>query len=200
MMIGALGALVLTCGLSRQLAAQSGGAHRATFPKACYFFTPRKEDVSQKRADERELPDERAYDATVTEVYRQWCTASPSSPDKRKAAVVEMVKRWKAVWERDDPYDAAFHETAAFDLLALLGITYELPSSMAGDPRLIQEWTEDCQYTCFTIWGDPTKPADQKGILMLLQLRNDLTDHLKKEPATEPIFDMLWNAQFTLEH
>ncbi len=199
MAVGIFGILLSCCGLSwRSAAAQSSNAPRTSFPKACYFFAPQKEDESEKRNREQQPAEERAYDASVAQVYRLWCTPNHGTIDERKAAVNEMVKRWKAVWERDDPYDAAFHETAAFDLLALLGITHELPPAMANDPQFVKKWIADCSYTCFHIGGDPGDQADDQYILMQLQLRNDVLDHLKKEPSSEPVLEMLLDAKFTL--
>ena len=197
--VGFLGILLPFCGQSwRSALAQSNSTHGAALPKACYFFAPQKEDESQKRARKRELAEERAYAASVDEVYRLWCTSIHSSSEQREAAVDTMVKRWKAVWERDDPFNTEFHETSAIDLLNLMGLTHELPAQMVSDSGLTKKWVEACSESCFTIWSVPENSAEEHGVAMLLWLRNDVLDHLKKEPASEPVIKMLDEAQFRL--
>ena len=69
---------------------------------------------------------------------------------------------------------------------------------MADDPKFTQMWIEACNNTCFTIGSDLTKPAGQHYTIMQLRLRNDVLDNLKKEPASEPIVQMLQDARFRL--
>jgi len=194
-----LGILLSLFGLQLgQVVGQVPKAQGLAFPKACYFFPEQKEDESEKRARSQELADERAYDASVAEVRRLWCTPSHSSPAERKAAVDNTVSRWKVVWDRDDPFNAEFHETAAFDLLALMGLTHEMPAQMVKDPGFTKEWAEVCAENCFTIWGVPENSTEEHGLAMELCLRNDLLDHLKHEPASEPVIKMLEEAQYRL--
>ena len=198
MMIGMLGVVAFACGLSRQLAAQNNSTQRATFPKACFFFMPQKENESEKRQQIRELDDERVYDASFAEVYRLWCTPAHSSLSARMAAAEEMLKRWKAVWERDDSFNVEFHEISAIDLLYLLGLTHELPRQMASDSNFTKEWVEACTENCFTIWSVPGNSTQEHGLAMQLWLRNDVLDNLKREPTSEPVIKMLEEAQFRL--
>jgi hypothetical protein len=198
MMIGVLGIVAVACGLSRQLAAQGNSGTRKSFPKACYFFVPQKEDKTEKRAQARDLDDERAYDASFAEVYRLWCTPVHSSPSTRMAAVDKMVKKWKTVWERDDPFNAEFHETSAVDLLYLLGLTHQLPAQMVSDPQLTREWVEACADSCFTIWEVPENRKQEHTLAMELWLRNDVLDNLKQESASEPVIKMLQEAHYRL--
>jgi hypothetical protein len=69
---------------------------------------------------------------------------------------------------------------------------------MRDDPEYVSTWIDRCKDSCSTIFGDPANPKDQKGILLQLWLRNDLLDHLKEEPAAEPVKDMLEHAVFRL--
>ena len=198
-MAGFFGIVLSTCALPLHLVhAQNSSSPRAAFPKACYFFVPQKEAGSQRRAHEQQREEERAYDASVATVYRLWCTANRASISERQAAADEMVKRWKAVWERDDPFNVEFHETTPIDLLHLMGLTHKLPAQMVGDAAFTKEWVEACSGNCFTIWGVPENSAEDHGVAMLLWLRNDVLDHLKKEPASEPVIEMLEEAQFRL--
>ena len=79
-----------------------------------------------------------------------------------------------------------FTRMARLTYLSLSGITHQLPAKMVNDPQFLKNWIADCSYSCFHIGGDPADPADARFILMQLQLRNDVLDHLKKEPASEP--------------
>ena len=191
-MIAVLAALSMSFGLPRHsVFAQSCDAAHSAFSKARFFFAP-------QRIGSEESAEERAYSISISEVYRLWCTPNRSNPDQRMAAVDTMVKRWKAVWYRDDPYDAAFHETSASDLLELIGLTHELPAQMVSDPAFTKDWVKACADTCFTIWGVPADPAEEHGLAMRLWLRNDLLDNLKREPASKPVIKMLVEARYRL--
>jgi len=67
-----------------------------------------------------------------------------------------------------------------------MGITHQMPAPLVNDPKLTEMWIEACKETCFTIWGVPDAPGEHR-IAMYLRLRNDLLDHLKREPASEPV-------------
>ena len=164
-------------------------------PMACFFL----EGSDHGRYSEPNGPkEERDYDSSVAAVYRLWCTADKGDIEARTRAANLMVARWRAVWERGTPFNAAFHEEGAFDLLVLLGITQQMPEVMARDPKFLHAWLADCSYTCFHLGGDPADPAQGKSILMQLRLRNDVLDNLKEEPAAEPVIKMLADAKFTL--
>jgi hypothetical protein len=109
-----------------------------------------------------------------------------------------MASAWKIAWDEKEPYDVEFHEGGGLDLLALLGVTHHLPGPMAADPKFTQMWIEECRDICFTINSDLEHPAGQRFVIMQLQLRNDVFDHLKKEPASEPVLEMLWDARYRL--
>ena len=109
-----------------------------------------------------------------------------------------MVSAWKRLWDRDTPYNAAFHERGQFDLLALLGVTHEIPALMRSDPKFLSAWIEGCSNVCFDLSSDLNSPASGRYTLMQLWLRNDVLDNLKKEPAAEPVLKMLTDAKFTL--
>jgi len=109
-----------------------------------------------------------------------------------------MAANWKLLWDEDEPFNAEFHETAASDLLVLLGITHHLPAPMLADPKFIETWVEECKNTCFTIWGDPANPRDQRAILMQLRLHNDVLHDLRQEQAPGLVIHMLEDAQFRL--
>jgi hypothetical protein len=110
-----------------------------------------------------------------------------------------MAASWKLLWDdAEENYDAVFFEDGPIDLLALMGITQELPAPMVDGPKFTKVWIEACNNTCFTINSDLTKPAGQRYIIMQLRLRNDVLGNLKKEPASEPIVQMLQNARFRL--
>lgn len=179
------------CGLRCcSVLAQSRGAVHSAFPKACFFFA--------QQVGSGESGGERAYKSSFAEVYRQWCTPDRSTPNQRMSAVNTLVKRWKEVWDRNDPYNASFHETGASDLLELIGLTHKLPAQMVSDPEFTKEWVKACKESCFTIWEVPENPTAEHGLAMQLWLRNDLLDNLRREPASEPVIHMLQDARFRL--
>jgi hypothetical protein len=154
-------------------------------------------DTDPSRKNE-ETEKERAYYASVAAFSKAWCEPGKINADDKLRAVDSMVAAWKLLWDEDPPYNAEFHEQGACELLVLMGITHELPRQMRDDPEYVKTWIEDCKDSCFTIFGDPAAPEDQRGILLQLQLRNDLLNHLKEEPATEPVKKMLEDAVFRL--
>ena len=167
------------------------------FPDACFFLSPTLAPMAE--SSKGESAKVRAYLASISEVYREWCTAKrePDSGAKERSAEA-MVTAWKLAWNEDQPYDVEFHERGAFDLLVLLGITHQLPKRMASDPTLIAGWTAECAGTCFTLNGDLHDPHFQRYVLEQLRLRNDVLDHLRQEAASVPVLEMLRNATFRL--
>ncbi len=191
--------LVIALGLSVCPAPAAAQQHSlpatSAFPKACFFFKPGSFDY----AWEKVIPEEeRTYSASANQVYRLWCTSGTSTPRQRSDAADAMAVAWKRLWDRDMPYNAAFHERGQFDLLALLGVTLELPALMRTDPKFTSEWIKGCSNVCFTISPNPNSQTSGHPTWMELGLRDDLLDNLKKEPAAEPVFKMLADAKFTL--
>jgi hypothetical protein len=191
MMIGILGIMAHLCGPSWHSAAAQNKDLYLTFPKACYFFAPQK-------VNPNDLPDERAYETSFSKVYFVWCTSNHSTLEQKRTAADMMVKQWKVLWDRDEPFNAAFHEEGALELLELMGLTHELPALMRTDPSFTREWIESCSYVCFHLGYDGKSADSGRNTLMQLWLRNDVLDNLKKEPAAEPVFKMLEDAKFTL--
>ncbi|MGD0734339.1 MAG: hypothetical protein ABR976_04290 [Terracidiphilus sp.] len=189
--------LVVVCDLL-VIAAQTGAQqHLLTaasgFPKACFFFKP-----GSFEGDKSDLEEEHAYNASGSRFYRLWCTASSATPQQKSDAANAMVVAWKRLWDRDDPFNAAFHEGGEFDLLALLGVTHDMPEPMRKDPKFTGRWIEGCSYVCFHLTADLNSSGGGRYTLMQLWLRNDVLDNLKKEPAAEPVITMLADAKFTL--
>jgi hypothetical protein len=198
MMIGFFGGLVLLCGAPWvPILAQGRTADHPVFPKACFFFKPGMIDYTET-GHAITPEEERIYTASVNQFYRHWCTSNVGTPQEKSAAADAMVAAWKRLWDRETPDNAVFHEIGSFDLLALLGVTHELPALMRTDAKFTSDWIADCTYTCFHFGGDPADLAQGKYILMQLRLRNNVLDNLKKEPAAEPVIKMLEDAKFTL--
>lgn len=185
-------------GFSNAVAQSTVKGDSTPYPKACYFFEPRVSDTAERRSVPERPTDERAYDASRTDVYQVWCSGKHSTPVEKKIVIDAMVERWKAVWDRPEPFNVEFHETASIDLLALMGLTHELPSQMAADPEFVRQWSDRCAQSCFTFWSVPRNPREEHGLAMLLWLRNDVLDHLKQESASGPVIAMLQDAQFRL--
>jgi hypothetical protein len=190
---------VFICSLSvnSAFAAPQHPAHSTSksFPFACYFFTLGRDDQS---VDHKDSAKESNYYKSVAEIYRLWCTPNASSTQAKLKAADSMADSWKLLWDEDEPYDTIFHEYGAIELLALMGITHQLPEPMVDDLKFTQMWMEECNNTCFTISSDMDDPAGQRYIIMQLRLRNDVFDNLKKEPASEPVIQMLWDARYRL--
>jgi hypothetical protein len=167
-----------------------------TFPAACYFFEIYKCDDPNNPVNTTKT---RNYLSSFAEVYRLWCKPNSSSLETRMKAADTMAADWKLLWE-DERTDTIFFEQGPTDLLALMGITHQMPSFMVLDPAFTRIWIEACNETCFTIWGDLEKPAGQRNVIMQLRLRNEVLDNLKKEPASEPVIQMLQDARFRLVH
>jgi len=194
--------VLLVCGLnmSSAFAAPQKPTHPSsqTFPAACYFFEIYKNDDSRNPV----LPTKtQNYRKSFAEVYRLWCKPNASNTQIKLKAADAMASSWKLLWDDvDESYDTAFYEFGPIDLLALMGITHQLPTPMVDNPKFTQIWMEACNGTCFTIGSNLTKPAGQHYIIMQLRLRNDVLDNLKKEPASEPVLHMLTDARFRLVH
>jgi len=190
--------VLLVCGLnmSSAFAAPQKPTHPSsqTFPAACYFFEIYRNDDSSNQVNSTKTRD---YLKSFAEVYRLWCKPNSSALQTRMKAADAMAADWKLLWE-DEWTDTIFFEQGGTDLLALMGITHQMPAPMVNDPKFTQMWMEACSETCFTIWGDLEKPAGQHNIIMQLRLRNDVLDNLKKEPASEPVIQMLQDARFRL--
>jgi len=171
-------------------------AHGRPFqaPRACFFFEPDPDYHPDKGATAKE----KSYVASFAEVYRAWCTLSHSTPAVKAKAVKELVSAWKLLWDEDPPFNATFHETGASDLLELMALTHELPAQMVQDTGFRQTWIQACKESCFTIWSVPNNQVEEHAVAMLLWLRNDVLDNLKKEPASDSVIQMLRDAKFTL--
>ena len=195
--LGALLVVVFGLSLSPVLAKPQQHARPSAprFPKACFFFESGGIDYA---GEKESLEEERTYTESTRQFYRLWCIPTAGTPKQKNDAADAMVVAWKRLWDRDLPYNAAFHETGSFDLLALMGITHELPAPMRTDVKFTGEWVENCSYVCFHIDYDPASARNGRAVLMQLWLRNDVLDNLKKEPAAEPVFMMLAEAKFTL--
>jgi hypothetical protein len=165
-----------------------------TFPAACYFFEIYKNDDPSNPVNSTKTRD---YQKSFAEVYRLWCKPNSIALQTRIKAADAMAASLKRLWDDvDENYDTAFYELGPIDLLALMGITHQLPAPMVDDPKFTQMWMDACNNTCFTIRSDLTKPRGQHYIIMQLRLRNDVLDNLKKEPASEPVVQMLQDARF----
>lgn len=169
---------------AQKLATRSG----SRIPWACRFLAP---DYSVEKDDPEE---EHSYAESSNKFYHLWCTSISSSKLDRETAANDMVGLWKKLWYRDEPFNVAFHETGSFDILVLLGITHKVPKPLTADPEFMHEWLKDCSDRCFMIYGDDDPSAKQEWQRMM-HLRHDVLIHLKREPAAEPVFTMLKNAE-----
>jgi len=196
--VGLATLLLIVCGLCLlpAFAAPQKPAHPSsrTFPAACYFFEINKNDDPNNPVNTTKTRD---YLKSFAEVYRLWCKPNPSALQTRLKAADAMAADWKLLWD-DERTDTIFYEYGATDLLALMGITHQMPAPMVNDPKFTQMWMEACTETCFTIGSDLEKPAGQRYIIMQLRLRNEVLGNLKKEPASEPVIQMLQDARFRL--
>jgi hypothetical protein len=158
-------------------------------PWACSFL-PTGEENAEKNDPEEEQDYSRSFNA----FYRLWCTSSSSSPRAKEDAANAIAERWKQLWYRDSPYDAAFHEIGSYELLLVIAVTHELPKPLVADPTFMQDWLKDCRGSCFQIFGndDPSAKAEAER---LHRLRNEVMIELQGNPAAKPVVEMLKNAR-----
>ncbi|MGO8934850.1 MAG: hypothetical protein ACLPLZ_10575 [Terracidiphilus sp.] len=158
-------------------------------PWACQLLS-----TGEENAEKSDPEEEQNYSRGFNDFYRLWCTSVSSSPRAKEDAADAMAERWKRLWYRDPPYNAAFHEVGSFELLVVIAITRKLPGPLVADPKFMQDWLKDCKGSCFQIFGndDPSAKAES---LRLLRLRNDVMDHLKGDPEAKPVLEMLKNAR-----
>ena len=190
--------LCLLAGLflqSTSLFAQTPSPVPASNSVACSFLEWGDRSTMIESGGPREEQD---YDTSVADFYRQWCLPGSHTPEDRIKASDAVAAAWKNLWERKTPFNATFHNTGPLDLLALLGVTHEMPPLMKTDPALTREFAEACQHSCFTFWLDPEEPSDQARIVTLFRLYHDVRLNLKQEPASVPVFDMLKNGKFSM--
>jgi hypothetical protein len=160
-------------------------------PWACVFLDSGQEaDIDL--ADDP--PEERAYAASLKDLYRLWCTANPSTLDEKQSASDRTAIKWKSIWYRDNPYSASFHETGSFELLVLIGVTHRIPKAMVNDPVFLHDWMEDCSDRCFMLYGDDD-PGARKEWLRFMRLRKEVIVHLGADPAARSVVAMLKNAK-----
>jgi hypothetical protein len=190
--LGVLGGLSMS---ALVLSAQTPVPAPASNPVACTFLEWGDRSLMIESGGPQEEQD---YDTSVAEFYRQWCTPGNHTADARTKARDAVAVAWKALWERKTPLNTMFHNSGPVDLLAVLGVTHELPALMRTDAALTKEFTEACQHSCFTFWLDPEEPSDQTRLVNLFRLYHDVQLKLKREPAAEPVFSMLKNGKFSL--
>ena len=144
------------------------GDHR---PWPCTLVEP----VSVDRTDPIE---EQEYESSFNEFYRLWCSPDSGPPQARSDVANHVAARWKKLWYRDTPFNAAFHETGSFELLVLIAITRKLPDALTSDPVFMKDWLSDCSDRCFMIYGEDDPSAKQERLRML-RFRNDVIANLR---------------------
>jgi len=167
------------------------GSANSKAPWVCSFLDSSVDVISTEKDDPAV---EQAYAMSSRDLYRVWCKSEVDSAQDRENAANTFTRRWKSLWYRDNPFNAAFHEVGSFDLLVLMGITHKVPKPMIDDPAFMSAWLEDCKDRCFMIYGDDD-PGAKDQWLKMLRLRNDVLKNLKREPAAKPVLTMLKNAK-----
>jgi hypothetical protein len=160
-------------------------------PWACVFLNSDRGTDAELKDDPSE---ERTYDASLKELYRLWCTAGPGTSLDRQQAADRVAAQWKALWYRDNPFNAEFHETGSFGLLVLIGVTHRVPKPMVDDPVFLHDWMEDCSNRCFMLYGDDDPGAHQEW-LQFMRLRKEVIVHLGGDSAARQVLKMLKNAK-----
>jgi hypothetical protein len=168
------------------------------FSVACRFFNSTVDFPKSNAKAGNVGKEEQVYAENASRAFDLWCHASTATPEQKMNAADAMTVAWKRLWDRDNPFNAEFHEQGALDLLALLNLTHELPETMRKDPTFVGLWTHECAASCFDFWVNPDTPSGQRYIVSLFRVVNDLRHNLKREPASEPVWQMLEDAQFSL--
>lgn len=124
-------------------------------------------------------------------VLEAWCGAQPASTSVRTQAVEEFVDAYRVQRFNDAP-NPQVRLSMGLQMLALLGLTHELPEPMQNDRKLREAWIQDCQDSCFARTADT--PDSTWQITWSMQVRNDLINNLRPAPGVESIKRMLWEA------
>lgn len=125
-------------------------------------------------------------------VYEAWCEAQPADSAVRAQVVDTFVEAYRA--ERfSEVFNVEVRPAMGLEMLALIGLTRELPEGLQSDHRLREAWIQDCQDACFA--GAAPNAQDARGQLTCgIQVRNDLMDNLKPAPGVEAVKHMLWET------
>ncbi|HVJ09342.1 MAG TPA: hypothetical protein VM554_13255 [Acidisarcina sp.] len=125
-------------------------------------------------------------------VYEAWCGAEPADSAVRAQAVDTFVEAYRA--ERfSEVSNMEIRPSMGLAMLALIGLTRELPDGLQRDRRLREAWIQDCQDACFGGAG-PTAQDARWQLTCGMQVRNDLMENLKPSPGVEAVKHMLWET------
>lgn len=125
-------------------------------------------------------------------VYEAWCGTQPADSAVRSQAVDTFVEAYRA--ERfSEVSNVEIRPAMGLEMLALIGLTRELPEGMQSDHALREAWIQDCQDACFA--GAAPNAQDARWQLTCgMQVRNDLMENLKPAPGVEAVKHMLWET------
>jgi hypothetical protein len=158
-------------------------------PWACRFLGP-----DDEKAEGNDPEEEKNYPRSFNNFYRLRCTSAPASSGVRRDAANKVAESWRQLWYRDDPFNAAFHETGSFELLVMIAIMRKIPTPMVDNPAFMRDWMEDCSDRCFMLYGDDA-PGARQDWLRLMRLRKEAMMRLGGDPAAKPVLKMLKNSK-----
>jgi hypothetical protein len=129
------------------------------------------------------------YLRSTEAVYKAWCGVEPADSAVRAKSIDAYVDAYRA--ERfSEISNMQIRSTMGLEMLALIGLTRELPDGLQSDRKLREAWIQDCQDACFA----PTSQDAHWQLIRGLQVRDDLMDNLKPAPGTEAVKHMLWET------
>jgi hypothetical protein len=160
---------------------------------SCDIF--RKNHEGWKNANVGQVSTDRTlqqYLRSSQAVYEAWCGAQPADSAVRTQAVDSFVEAYKA--ERfSEVANMQIRPAMGLEMLAVIGLTRELPEGMQTDRKLREAWIQDCQDACFA--GAAPNSQDARWQLTCgMQVRNDLIENLKPAPGVEAVKHMLWET------
>ncbi len=172
----------------------------ATHFEESYVCSMLREPIGEHIPQKGEGQGEINYRNSLLKMQEMWCSSTNHSPEEKLQAADAMAVAWKGLWDQENPWNASFHESGAFDLLILMGLTHQVPKPLKDDKEFLKLWIHECEASCFTISYSSADEKNPKGLLQPLRLRSEtlhaLEDSDNPDEATRAVVDLLMSATY----
>ena len=170
-----------------------GSASLHALTPSCDIF--RKNHEGWKKAEVGQMSTDRnlqEYLRSSEAVYKAWCGAQPADSAVRAQSIDTFVDAYRA--ERfSEISNMQIRPAMGLEMLALIGLTHELPDELQSDRKLREAWIQDCQDACFAGVSADSQDAHWQ-LTRGMQVRDDLMENLKPAPGAEAVKHMLWET------